>query len=102
MNELPPDFPHDAPTGYRYETIPFTTTVDAIWTISNRRFNYNDGDESRTIWGLKPEVHRVEFKDDSRPALLFHGDTKKLKRYIQDNRDCIDSVYQLEWRSIRF
>ena len=52
MNELPPDFPHDAPTGYRYETIPFTTTVDAIWTVSNRRFNYNDGDESRTIWGL--------------------------------------------------
>ena len=44
----------------------------------------------------------VEFKDDSRPALLFHGDTKKLKRDIQDNRDCIDSVYQLEWRSIRF
>ncbi len=50
----------------------------------------------------KPEVHRVEFVDESRPALLFHGDMKKLKRYIQDNRDCIDAVYQLEWRSIRF
>jgi hypothetical protein len=50
----------------------------------------------------KPEVHRVEFKDDSRPALLFHGDTKSLKRYISENMDCIEAVYQLEWRSIRF
>ena len=50
----------------------------------------------------KPEVHRVEFVDESRPALLFHGDMKRLKTYINENRDCIDAVYQLEWRSIRF
>ena len=67
MNELPPDFPHDAPTGYRYETIPFTTTVDAIWTISNRRFNYNDGDESRTIWGF------VKYRGKTRRAYSYHA-----------------------------
>jgi len=50
----------------------------------------------------KPEVHRVEFKDETRPALLIHGDMRKVKTFVDENRDCIDAVYQLEWRSIRF
>jgi hypothetical protein len=52
MIELPSDFIHQPPKGYRYESIQFKTNVDAIWTISDRRFLYNDGDESRCIWGF--------------------------------------------------
>jgi hypothetical protein len=49
----------------------------------------------------KPEVYRVEFKDDTRPALLLYS-RKDFKQFITDNYDTIDSVYQLEWRSLKF
>ena len=52
MTALPDDFIHQPPKGYRYESIQFKTNVDAIWTISDRRFLYNSGDESRCIWGF--------------------------------------------------
>jgi hypothetical protein len=52
MIELPSDFIHQPPKGYRYESIQFKTNVDAIWTISDRRFLYNNGAESRCIWGF--------------------------------------------------
>ena len=49
----------------------------------------------------KPEVYRVEFKDDNRPALLLYN-RKDFKSFVRDNHDNIDSVYQLEWRSVKF
>jgi hypothetical protein len=52
MIELPSDFIHEPPKGYRYESVQFKTNVDAIWTVCNRRFLYNNGDESRCIWGF--------------------------------------------------
>ena len=52
MIELPSDFIHQPPKGYRYESIQFKTNVDAIWTISDHRFLHNNGDESRCIWGF--------------------------------------------------
>ena len=52
MTALPDDFIHQPPKGYRYESIQFKTNVDAIWTVSDYRFLYNDGDESRCIWGF--------------------------------------------------
>ena len=50
MTALPDDFIHQPPKGYRYESIQFKTNVDAIWTVSDYRFLYNSGDESRCIW----------------------------------------------------
>jgi len=59
--ELPTDFPHEAPKGYRYETVQFKRNVIAIWTISLSRWIYNGGIESRCIWGFyntkKREYH---------------------------------------------
>lgn len=52
MIELPHDFPHEPPTGYRYEVFRHKTNVIAIWLVSTRRWVYNNGDESRTIWGF--------------------------------------------------
>ena len=50
--ELPHDFPHTAPEGYRYEAIQSKSSVIAIWTVFERGFNYNDHDESYCIWGF--------------------------------------------------
>ena len=52
MLELPNDFPHSAPKGYRYEAIQSKRNVIAIWTVFECGFNYNDHDESYCIWGF--------------------------------------------------
>jgi len=33
--ELPTDFPHQAPKGYKYEMLEFKRNVIAIWTVCN-------------------------------------------------------------------
>ena len=50
--ELPNDFPHTAPEGYRYEAVQSKSSVIAIWTVFERGFNYNDFNECRCIWGF--------------------------------------------------
>ena len=50
--ELPNDFPHTAPQGYRYEAIQSKTNVISIWTVFERGFTYNDHNESHCIWGF--------------------------------------------------
>ena len=50
--ELPNDFPHTAPQGYRYEAIQSKTNVISIWTVFERGFTYNDHNECHCIWGF--------------------------------------------------
>ena len=59
--ELPPDFIHEAPDGYRYESFQFKRSIVAIWTVCSRRFTYNSGDESRCIWGFYDTKKRQYF-----------------------------------------
>lgn len=55
------EFPHSPPKGYYYEQTVFKRNVIAIWLLSNRRWIYNNGNQSRTIWGFyntkKQEYH---------------------------------------------
>ena len=50
--ELPDDFRHQPPEGYRYEVIRKNANVVAIWTVCNPGFVYNDGNDVRCIWGF--------------------------------------------------
>lgn len=52
MIELPHDFSHQPPKGYRYETVRKYASTVAIWTVYERGFNYNDHNECRCIWGF--------------------------------------------------
>ena len=52
MIELPPGFPHTAPEGYSYETVQFKRNIVAVWLLCHRRFIYNAGAATRTIWGF--------------------------------------------------
>ena len=52
MIELPPGFPHTAPEGYGYETVQFKRNIVAVWLLCHRRFIYNAGAPTRTIWGF--------------------------------------------------
>ena len=53
MIELPPDFHHEPPKGYRYEVIRKNASTVAIWSVlCNPGFVYNDGGDVRCIWGF--------------------------------------------------
>lgn len=51
------EFPHQPPTGYSYEFEEFKRGVIAIWLHCSRKFDYNNGASTRTIWGFyKPKT----------------------------------------------
>ena len=44
--------PHNPPTNYTYETVQFKRDVIAVFLLCHRRFIYNHGAPTRTIWGF--------------------------------------------------
>ena len=60
--ELPDDFRHQPPEGYRYEVIRKNANVVAIWSVlSNPGFVYNNGSDVRCIWGFYNPKKRQYF-----------------------------------------
>ena len=53
--ELPTSFFHSPPKGYYYECEEFKRNVVSIWLCNTRKFVYNGGAETRTIWGFWKE-----------------------------------------------
>jgi hypothetical protein len=49
--ELPPDFPHNAPDGFKYEVSQFKSNVLAIHLLHPDVYSYTS-DPVRTIWGF--------------------------------------------------
>jgi hypothetical protein len=53
------EFPHKAPKGYSYEFEEFKRDVVSIWLCCHRKFDYNNGARTRTIWGFyKPKTRK--------------------------------------------
>lgn len=50
MIDIP--FPHKPPKDYSYEQVSFKTNVVAVWIVCHRRFDYNLGHPTRSIWGF--------------------------------------------------
>ena len=46
------EFPHKPPEGYSYEFEDFRRGIVAIWLCCHRKFDYNNGARTRTIWGF--------------------------------------------------
>ena len=46
------DFPHYPPEGYSYEFEEFKRGVVSIWLCCHRKFDYNNGVATRSIWGF--------------------------------------------------
>ena len=44
--------PHTPPEGYEYQTVQFKRDIVAVWLLCHRRFIYNHGAPTRTIWGF--------------------------------------------------
>jgi hypothetical protein len=51
-----PEFPHKAPKGYSYEFESWNTSTVRIMLSCNRKFDYNLGARTQTVWGFyKPK-----------------------------------------------
>ena len=55
--QTPTDFvlsliPHQAPKGYEYQTVQFKSNIIAVFLLCHRRFIYNGGAPTCTIWGF--------------------------------------------------
>ena len=50
--ETPRDFRHQSPTGYFYSFEEFKPGTVSIWLNNKRKFDYNLGKPTRTIWGF--------------------------------------------------
>ena len=50
--ETPSDFRHQSPTGYFYSFEEFKPGTVSIWLNNKRKFDYNMGKPTRTIWGF--------------------------------------------------
>ena len=44
--------PHQPPEGYEYQSVQFKSNIVAVWLLCHRRFVYNGGTPTRTIWGF--------------------------------------------------
>lgn len=45
-------FPHKAPKNYHYEQTQFKRGITAIWICDERKYDYNNGDSVKCIWGF--------------------------------------------------
>jgi hypothetical protein len=61
MTELPPDFIHEAPKGFRYRTAEFKSNVISIWCDHLNEYSYNSGAPVSTIWGFYNTKKRQYF-----------------------------------------
>jgi hypothetical protein len=59
--ELPPDFIHEAPAGFRYRTTKFRANVISIWCDHLNSYCFNGGDQVSTIWGFYNTKKRQYF-----------------------------------------
>jgi hypothetical protein len=46
------DFPHNPPEGYSYIYEQYNTRLISIWLMCHRKFDYNNGKLTKTIWGF--------------------------------------------------
>ncbi len=59
--ELPPDFIHEPPAGFRYRTTQFRANVISIWCDHLNSYCFNGGDKVSTIWGFYNTKKRQYF-----------------------------------------
>ena len=75
------EFPHHPPKGYSYEFEEFKRGVVAIWLRCHRKFNYNSGAETRTIWGFYKSKTREYFAPINSKSIGACVNIKETRNY---------------------
>ena len=95
MTELPSDFIHEAPTGFRYRTAQFRANVISIWCDHLNHYNYNNGDKVSTIWGFyntKKREYYAPINAKKIGAVVDINSTRPLTA-MQINRRGLESLW---------
>jgi hypothetical protein len=75
------EFPHKAPKGYSYEFEEFKRGVIAIWLHCSRKFDYNNGAPTRTIWGFYKSKTREYFAPINSRTIGARVDISETRNY---------------------
>ena len=75
------EFPHKAPENYYYEFEEFKRGVIAIWLYCNRKFDYNNGAPTRTIWGFYKSKTREYFAPINSKSIGARVDINDTRNY---------------------
>ena len=75
------EFPHQPPSGYYYEFEEFKRGVIAIWLHCNRKFVYNGGAPTRTIWGFYKSKTREYFAPVNSKTIGARVDISETRNY---------------------
>lgn len=75
------DFPHTPPDGYYYDFEKFNSRLISIWICSTRKFHYNDGKLTKSIWGFYSPSKKEYYSpiNSSKPGDVV--DIKKTRNY---------------------
>ena len=95
MTELPPDFIHEAPKGFRYRTTQFRANVISIWCDHLNSYNFNGGDQVSTIWGFyntKKREYYAPINAKKVGAVVDINSTRPLTA-MQINRKGLESLW---------
>ena len=95
MTELPPDFIHEPPKGFRYRTAHFRANVISIWCDHLNSYNFNGGDQVSTIWGFyntKKREYYAPINHKKVGAVVDINSTRPLTA-MQINRRGLESLW---------
>ena len=95
MIELPPDFIHEAPAGFRYRTTQFRANVIGIWCDHLNHYCFSNGDQVSTIWGFyntKKQQYHAPINSKKIGAVVDINSTRPLTA-MQINRRGLESLW---------
>jgi hypothetical protein len=89
------EFPHHPPVGYYYEFEEFKRGVIAIWLHCTRKFDYNNGVPTRTIWGFYKSKTREYFAPINSKTIGARVNIKDTRNYsaMQIKQSPLDAFF---------
>jgi hypothetical protein len=93
--ETPIDFRHQPPIGYFYSFEEFKPGIIGIWLNNKRRFDYNLGKPTRTIWGFWKSKTNKFFAPINSKTIGKEVDLKQTRDYtaMQIKSSPLDSLF---------
>ena len=79
--DLIPSFFHSPPKGYYYECEEYKPGVVSIWLNNSRKFDYNMGKPTRTIWGFYKSKPRKYYAPVNSKTIGKEVDFKQTRNY---------------------
>lgn len=90
------DFRHNPPEGYYYSFEEYKRGVIRIWLHNTRKFDYNLGKETRTVWGFWKSKTNSFFAPKNSKEIGPQVSIKSTTKYtaMQINKKPLEAFFQ--------